>query len=100
LYDLCQTSLASLLKVLLALVELEHGLEREQLGTVPWHFVGWHFPVGAAAAWQPRRASGCWKHHPSWHSRQTVADSNSHKKTGNNTEVAELEPITQQLTQN
>jgi hypothetical protein len=28
-------------------MELEHGLEREQLGAVPWHFVGWHFLVVA-----------------------------------------------------
>jgi len=72
LYDLRQTSLASLLEVLLALVELdlmrelEHGLEHEQLGAIPWRFVGWHSLVVVVAAWQPRRASGCWKRHPSW----------------------------------
>ncbi len=46
--------------------ELEHGLEHEQLGTVPWRFVGWHSLVVTVAAWQPRRAFGCWKRHPSW----------------------------------
>jgi hypothetical protein len=46
--------------------ELEHGLKRKQLGVVPWCFVGWHSLVVAVAAWQPRRASGCWKHHQSW----------------------------------